>query len=217
MNALNGFDTLAPIYDRLASLVFGSTLKKAQREYLGELSNAQSILIVGGGTGWLLCEVLAVSNASVVYVEASQRMIEKSRRSIPPASLHRVTFVHDHAEKYQSETSVDVVIANFFLDMYDTSSMNHILAAFRSVLIPSGKLLCTDFVDGGPGHRLMLRLMYIFFRLTTGLSNQHLAPWRDIIVQNGFERLREATFRRGFVVSGLYRKKPVGKRLMTNG
>jgi ubiquinone/menaquinone biosynthesis C-methylase UbiE len=77
VSALNSFDRIAPVYDRLADIVFGTAILDAQRTHLHALNDAREILILGGGTGRLLRDLLGQNAKSrVTYVEASQRMIE---------------------------------------------------------------------------------------------------------------------------------------------
>ncbi|MEZ4686196.1 MAG: hypothetical protein R3B47_09055 [Bacteroidia bacterium] len=51
------FNRLAPVYDFLASLVFGNRIRQAQRWLLDFIPEGSSILILGGGTGWILEEL----------------------------------------------------------------------------------------------------------------------------------------------------------------
>jgi ubiquinone/menaquinone biosynthesis C-methylase UbiE len=69
---LNGFDSIAGIYDVLAKLVFGQSIQRAQTHFLPNARNCTSILVLGGGTGWLLRHIRQVNAAAhIVYVDAS--------------------------------------------------------------------------------------------------------------------------------------------------
>ena len=67
---LVGFDRVAWFYDGLALLVFGSAQRAAQRAALRGLTLGRPhVLILGGGTGWVLGEVLRrVPAATVLYL-----------------------------------------------------------------------------------------------------------------------------------------------------
>ena len=47
-----GWDRIARIYDRLARLVYGRQIVRAQVDLLEHISPGSRVLIVGGGTGW---------------------------------------------------------------------------------------------------------------------------------------------------------------------
>jgi trans-aconitate methyltransferase len=78
---LNGFDSIAGIYDVLAKLVFGQSIQRAQTHFLPNARNCTSILVLGGGTGWLLRHIRQVNAAAhIVYVDASSAMLHRARR-----------------------------------------------------------------------------------------------------------------------------------------
>src|SRR6187402_1340927 len=78
---MNGFDRLAPVYDKLAGLVFGKAIVDAQLVFLDRVRAGDRILILGGGTGWLLEKLLRKQPVCEVwYVESSSRMIELTRQ-----------------------------------------------------------------------------------------------------------------------------------------
>ncbi|HEY9047693.1 MAG TPA: class I SAM-dependent methyltransferase, partial [Ohtaekwangia sp.] len=69
------FDSIAPVYDMLSRIVFGRSMVKSQRHFLKYIPAEASVLILGGGTGWIIQELFAVNNTcTIVYVEASQKM-----------------------------------------------------------------------------------------------------------------------------------------------
>ncbi|WP_141765680.1 class I SAM-dependent methyltransferase, partial [Hymenobacter coccineus] len=86
------FDRIAWCYDALAGLVFGGSLRAAQRAALDGLpAGAPRVLILGGGTGWVLGEVLRRRpGATVLYLEASGPMLARAtarlRRERPEAA-----------------------------------------------------------------------------------------------------------------------------------
>jgi ubiquinone/menaquinone biosynthesis C-methylase UbiE len=207
VRTLNSFDRIAPFYDRLASMVFGSALREAQRAHLGSLIQSREVLILGGGTGGLLKDFLVLnSTARVIYLEASQRMIELTLKNLSDADRHRVVFVHGTDQTLPPESQFDAIVINFFVDMFSSAELTTVLRKLRLVLRPGGQLLCTDFVDDARWKRSMLSAMYTFFRVTAGLQNQQLAPWQNLIIEEGFERRCSTAFWKGFICSELFVK-----------
>ena len=88
------FNWIAPLYDPLARVVFGWRLQRAQTVFLDQIPAGAVILIVGGGTGWLLEQVLTHwQPRRVIYLEASARMLERaSRRMLNHALVGMVDF-----------------------------------------------------------------------------------------------------------------------------
>jgi ubiquinone/menaquinone biosynthesis C-methylase UbiE len=207
VSTLNSFDFVAPYYDRLAGLVFGSSIKDAQRAHLPEIKQGATILILGGGTGWILSDLLKINDsANIIYVEASARMILLARENVSSGDSHRVTFIHGTETTLDSAEQFDAVIINFFADMFTPGDLTRIVQRLETLLKADGVLICTDFVNDARWHRVMLKVMYTFFRVATRLQTRDLPHWRDIITTQYFRRVRSAAFRSRFILSELYQK-----------
>ena len=77
------YNKIAPVYDLLSRLVFGGAIVNAQRLLLPGLPRGQyRVLIVGGGTGWILDELgkQRPQGITVDYVEVSEKMISISKK-----------------------------------------------------------------------------------------------------------------------------------------
>src|SRR3954471_12228451 len=76
----NDFDLVSPIYDVLATLSFAGSIHRAQVALLPELADIDTALIIGGGTGWFLLELLRRTKVRrVTYLELSPKMLRKSK------------------------------------------------------------------------------------------------------------------------------------------
>ncbi|MBS1505323.1 MAG: class I SAM-dependent methyltransferase [Bacteroidetes bacterium] len=187
MQRLNQFDRIAGIYDVIARLVFGQSIMKAQKFFLKDVPDASVVLILGGGTGWIAKELLREKpNCRIVYVEASSKMIELSRKKISP--LERIDFVHGTEENIP-EMKFDVVITNFFLDMFKPESLDAVVTRIRSVLKANSLWLATDFVDGQKWWQtVLLKLMYWFFRYFSRIESKALPDWSKAIENHGMKK-----------------------------
>lgn len=193
------------MYDRLARLVYGKAIREAQRVHLPLLRSARNVLIVGGGTGWLLRDVLELDPAvRIVYVEASGKMLELSRKCIQNTDSNRVTFVHGTELTLEDLPQFDAIIANFYLDLFTSMELSDVLARLKRTLRPNAKMLCTDFVNNTWWQGALLSIMYRFFRLTTGLQNKQLPAWRSGVEAQGFQRVSSRSFWNGFILSELF-------------
>ena len=120
-----GFDFLAPVYDWIARLVFGKAITDSQTFFLNRIPQQADVLILGGGTGWLL-EKISEQNKScrIVYVDLSQQMIEKSKLR---TTKDEVSFVQGTISDVPMDAKFDVVITNFYLDLFSDRKLELIL------------------------------------------------------------------------------------------
>ncbi|WP_185816847.1 class I SAM-dependent methyltransferase [Hymenobacter metallilatus] len=178
-----GFDLVAAVYDPLARLVYGSALRRAQQAALaaGLPAGAPRVLVIGGGTGWILGEVLQRNPAAhIVYLEASARMLTRSRAWLLRHQPHRTRQVEfrlgTEAALHPTE-HFEVVLTFFFLDLFEPRRLRCITERLHRALVPGGTWLLADFaVPSQWWHRGLLWLMYRFFGLITGISGQHRPP-----------------------------------------
>lgn len=186
-----GYDRLAWCYDALAGLVFGPALRNAQRAALASLpAGAPHLLILGGGTGWVLLEVLRRRpGATVLYLEASARMLGRARRRLArecPAAGAQVEFRHGTQEALRPAEQFDALLTFFVLDCIALPDVPGALARLRVALRPGAPWLLADFRPARRGwRRWLLAAMYLFFRLTAGLRARELPRLRPALARLG--------------------------------
>ena len=200
-----GFDRVAWCYDALTSLVFGPALRRAQRAALAGLpQGAPHVLVLGGGTGWVLTEVLRRRpQATVLYLEASPRMLARARARLArefPQAIHHVEFRHGTQAALGPTERFEVLITFFVLDCIALPELAGALAQLRASQRPGAPWLLADFRPARYGwRRLLLRLMYTFFRLTTGLRARELPDLAAALVRLGLYPAHRARFYAGAV------------------
>src|SRR5688572_10145370 len=112
-STLNRFNRVAGVYDILARMVFGRSIQQAQLHFLNELPTQGNILILGGGTGWILKSILKVRPLITIwFVEASDAMIAKAKQQAGNDEA-RIHFIHGTEETLVPEVQFDAVLANF--------------------------------------------------------------------------------------------------------
>jgi 2-polyprenyl-3-methyl-5-hydroxy-6-metoxy-1,4-benzoquinol methylase len=190
------FDRLAGSYDSLARLVFGKSIINAQVSHFSKIPERSRVLIIGGGTGSIL-EYLPPGIKSIDYVEPSSKMIAKSKSR---ETTGNINFTQCRIEDFKSQEQYDVIITNFFLDLYDEESLSTLIPKLQNRLKRKGLWIVTDFYGKQKiWQSLLLRVMYRFFRLTSGLYNQQLPDWKQILSRSGLVPLSEIYFYRGFI------------------
>ncbi len=209
MKEKGGFDNVAGIYDTLSFLVFGNDLRKAQQSLLDELPAKGVVLIIGGGAGWILGEVLSRRPELVIhYVEASEKMLDLSKTQVRAEA--NVTFIHGTEQEIPGQY-YDCIITNFFLDVFAREQLLPAMTLMKEKLKATGVWFCTDFRDSGKHHhRFLIWLMHRFFRLFASLEANRLLDFRSYFADIEMVLSRETIFRKGLIFSSVYRpKEPV--------
>ena len=204
------FNTVARPYDFISRLVFGDSLVEAQTSLLHYIPSNSQILIVGGGTGWILEEISKIHPAGlqIVYVEVSSTMIDLSKKR--NYKQNSVSFIHQPVEDFLSETLFDVVITPFFFDLFLREKVDSLFSHIHDQLKINGLWLYTDFIPAKFQNRfwqkLLLKTMYIFFGFTSKVKAKELVDM-DLYFQNRFIILKENWFYKRFIRSNIYKKR----------
>lgn len=205
---LDRFNWLARHYDFLSGIIFGKTLHQSQVCFLSSIPADCAILIIGGGTGEMLKELLMVNpTCRVWYVEASGQMVSLAREKISKDDHNRVWFIHGTEVSLPDGIFFDVVITNFFLDLFTDARVLHICKTLWQKLNNDGLWLISDFVDEGKWwHRFLLWSMYRFFALTCDIEGSRLPPWEKQLAATGLTEMKFEFFYGMFIKSSVYKK-----------
>ena len=208
MESLNGFNWISGVYDRAARVVFGKAILNAQLTFLDDIPINCKILILGGGTGRILEEMIRVNpRRAIWYIDASSAMLERAKERLRELPAHDVHFLHGTVNSIPGEIKFDVVITNFFLDLFTVQSLVGIMEKIDKALLTESLWLVTDFVNGKKLYqRLLLYAMYLFFRITSKLEARKLPPWEAMLKKWGFKKLKSALFFNAFIKSAVFIK-----------
>lgn len=199
---LNRFDRIAPFYDGLSTLVFGNSLMKAQKCNLCIVPAHSDVLVLGGGTGKWLVELLKHNDSCRVwYVEASLKMIHLANKYLNASD--RVIFIHGTQQDIP-DRKFDIVITHFFVDMFSESDLSDLAEKIAGVLKNGGKWIVADFVNNRYWHKLLLWMMYLFFNAIGVLDRKNLPDWDRIIQSWPFTMENTTSFYKGFVKNIIY-------------
>ncbi|GAA4017599.1 hypothetical protein GCM10022408_34020 [Hymenobacter fastidiosus] len=205
-----GFDRVAAFYDPLSHFIFGQELQLAQQATLEALPLGHPyVLIIGGGSGWVLPEVLSRRpNARVLYVEASPMMLVKSRETLlrlAPKHATQVEFRLGTETSLRPQESFDVIITFFFLDLFALARLRAVLDRLTAVRRRGAPWLLADFRPPQTRwQQALLVTMYRFFRLTTGISGRRLPPIHAELARMGLFPRQQQLFYRGLVEATVF-------------
>lgn len=197
-----GFDRIANHYDKLARIVFGKSIEKAQTHFLSSIPDSSNVLILGGGTGWILNELRGrTKQCRIWYIDLSERMISLARMN---ESSPDVIFIQGDERSIPQEVQFDVVITNFFLDLFPYEKLERIIQTILRSIKKHGAWLVSDFVNKKYWHRVLLWKMYWFFRIVTDIEASALPPWEFIMQSYGLREVKSHWYYRGFIKSVVY-------------
>src|SRR6202165_2081748 len=110
------YNNSAWFYDLLSRIVYGKALINAQVYLLQYIPTNSRILIVGGGTGWVLEELTKLhhSGLDITYVEVSAKMMTQSKKR--NIGLNKVVFINEAIENVVLQNDFDVIITAFLFD-----------------------------------------------------------------------------------------------------
>jgi len=126
---LNGFDRIASLYDFLAKLVFGKTITESQKYFWIRFPDYSKVLILGGGSGWLLAELLKLSQTVESGTSMHQRkMIALFKKENQQDMLFTYSW---NWTRYSFINKIRAVISNFYLDLFTDRQLENSIAKIQ--------------------------------------------------------------------------------------
>jgi len=199
---LNDFDKLAFVYDRLAKLIFGKSITESQKHFLKNIPDQSSVLILGGGTGSILTELLKIKNVFICYIEASEKMLSMAREKFE--NDKRVQFIHGTENDIPSGKHFDVIITNFYLDLFSDDSLKIVLGKIKKSITTRAQWIATDFVNNNWWQSVMLKLMYGFFQVTCNIQARKLPEWNKELQDAGAKEVDSKNYYGDFIQTSLF-------------
>jgi len=209
MSKQANFDRIAPFYDLLAGVVFGNKLELAQRHFLSHLESPGELLILGGGTGNILEPLVSrYPEARIDFLETSENMMALANARFSPAK-YNINYVNRTEEHLQRcSISYDVIITPFVLDVFEPIHLNKIVQQLMGCLKNGGIWVNTDFHQSQRPWwgRYLIRVMYSFFKVTTGMKNQQLPDFENIFGNLPLVEIEQKSFFYGIIRTVMYKK-----------
>jgi ubiquinone/menaquinone biosynthesis C-methylase UbiE len=206
----SNYDNSAWFYDRLSRVIYGKALIRSQVYLLSCISAGASILIAGGGTGWILEEIAKIhpSGLKITYAEISAKMMVRSRKR--NAGNNEVTFINLPVEDVQMPDRFDVVITPFLFDNFTEQTLQKVFGHIHQSLKSGGIWLNTDFrLTGKWWQKFLLRSMILFFRIICRIESTKLPDIEKCFEQKGYAVINQETFFGEFILSSVYQKTQV--------
>lgn len=136
---------IGPAYDILCKLYGGRAYERCRISTLHNLSAKDKVLFVGVGHGEDAI-FAAQAGAQVTVVELSPTMLKQFQKNLskatPKATVHAV---QSDIMKIDTWEAYDVVVANFFLNIFDLEDMKKVLQHLSDLAKPGGSVVISDF------------------------------------------------------------------------
>ena len=203
------FNIVARPYDFISRLVFGNSLVEAQVSSLHVIRPDSHILIVGGGTGWILEEITKIhsSGLKISYVENSSAMIDLSKKR--NWQQNTVAFFHQPIQDFHIDKPFDVIITPFFFDLFKQDEIGLMFSGLDKKLNKDGLWLYTDFIPEKyqihVWQKILLKTMYFFFGITSKVEARELIDM-DLYFTKVYTKISENWFYGRFVRAVVYQK-----------
>jgi ubiquinone/menaquinone biosynthesis C-methylase UbiE len=202
-------DRIARWYRWLEYAAFGGELERRRSRFLPEVADFRRALVLGDGDGRFLAKLTEQRrDAAIDYLDLSQRMLALARKRA--ASGGQVTFHHaDALAAPLLQSEYDLIVTHFFLDCFDPPAASALISRVAAAAQPKACWLVSEFHQPPSGWpsiwaSLWLRLLYLFFRVTTGLRTRRLVDHHPLLGREGFRLARRESAWFGLLASELW-------------
>jgi len=208
----NNYNSIANIYDVLSRIVFGKSIMKAQIFLLKYIPENSRVLIVGGGTGWILSELSKIyeKGIEITYIEKSAKMIALSKQK--NIQHNSVEFINAGIEEFPTGKKFDIIFTAFLFDNFLPEKIEFVFSKLNQLLKPNGLWLYADFMNDKMNskwwQKFLLKTMYLFFKITCNIETQQLINMNTYF-SNDYNKLSEKYFYSNFIKSAVYKKAEV--------
>jgi SAM-dependent methyltransferase len=210
------FDPVARPYRWAEYLSFGRALERCRCQFLPALGERRCALILGDGDGRFLARLLAANpNLHADAVDLSPEMLRLLTRRLEAAAPNAASRVRTHqanALDFAPAGPYDLVATHFFLDCLVQPEVELLCTQIVPHLAPNAVWLVSDFrIPAGAMHfpaRILVRSLYLAFRLLTGLRTARLPDHASALRTAGFTRTAQQLSLGGLLTSDLWEYTP---------
>lgn len=208
----NNYDPIASHYDWLSRIFFRRNLILSQTCLIQHIPQNTSLLIVGGGSGWILDELTKIhpSGLKITYVEISKKMIRMAAdRNI---GQNEVLFVNQAIEDFVTDEYFDVIFTAYLFDNFGTERTQLVFQKLDKLLTSDGKWLFVDFyLNEGKSpwwQKSFMATMLFFFRIVCDIEARKPLQTDSLFTENSFIEFYNYAHLHDFLKSSVYIRIP---------
>jgi ubiquinone/menaquinone biosynthesis C-methylase UbiE len=128
---------------------------------LANIQNGESVLEVAVGTGLAFHEIVTANQDGKNYgIDLTESMLEKARQKISHTNAHYQLSVGDAYNLEFENAQFDVVINNYMFDLLPEADFTKVLAEFKRVLKPNGRLVLVNMTQGEHFYQRLYETLY---------------------------------------------------------
>jgi demethylmenaquinone methyltransferase/2-methoxy-6-polyprenyl-1,4-benzoquinol methylase len=143
------YEVVAWCYDAIAGLYSLDAIRRARAWQLGHMRPGERALYIGIGSGEDAL-LAAEHGLEVTGLDLSPAMLRRARGRFERHGRD-VALIQGDLFEYIAVERYDVVVANFFLNVFAPDAMLRALTRVASLVRPGGLLALADFAPPGPG------------------------------------------------------------------
>jgi ubiquinone/menaquinone biosynthesis C-methylase UbiE len=199
-------DKIARAYRWLEYIAFGRALQRRRFCFLADAVGSRRALLLGDGDGRFLARLAPLSQACIDYVDVSGRMLDLARREVLKICAGARCIAYRQADARTlplPAAEYDLIVTHFFLDCFNERDLECLIARTARAAQPGAQWIVSEF-RRPPWATPLLSALYLFFRVTTGLTTRRLMDHRPMLAKHGFRLKREETSRLGLLASELW-------------
>jgi ubiquinone/menaquinone biosynthesis C-methylase UbiE len=206
----NNYNFIAPYYDFISRIIFGKAIMQAQTCLLSHIAPNSSLLIAGGGSGWILEEIAKVhpGGLNITYIDNAAKMIALAKKR--KCGANKVVFICEPIENYLITQQFDCVLTAFFFDNFKIEKTAAIFETIHHHLKAGGNWLYADFAPTKLAkkywQKILLKMMYFFFRVVSKIETQELADMSLLFKTSCYREFFLKWHYRHFIRSVVYKK-----------
>jgi hypothetical protein len=217
------FNRIARMYRWAEYLTLGPLLQRARTHFLAELPALQpaleiergAALVLGDGDGRFLARLLAQqTRLQAVAIDSSDAMLGLLRRRCRLYSdrlqTRQVSAV-EFFDQGQWKGCADLIVSHFFLDCLTQPELDRLANHMAAHTRPGALWLLSDFAIPSrpwlaPLAALYIRLLYLAFRILTGLRVTHLPDPASALSAAGFHRIARHSLLCGLLYTEIWQR-----------
>jgi SAM-dependent methyltransferase len=207
------FDRIARLYRPLEYLTLGRALEHCRLHFLPDLASRSHALVLGDGDGRFLAQLLRQNPLlHVDAVDTSAAMLQILQTRCRAAQARLQTHQTDALAFAATQPAIpyDLVVTHFFLDCLAQPQVDALASRIAPNLAPDPLWLVSDFrIPSGPlalPARLLVRSLYLAFRILTGLRISSLPDHEAALTRAGLVRIAQHRSFAGILTTELWRK-----------
>lgn len=191
----DGYRLMGFQYEFTANAYSLGRIAKCKLAMLDSLKPGKRLLIAGPGHGIEAIQA-GKKGIKVTAVDISKTMLKHMQKKVDLAQLrNQVTLVNDNILNFKKDDQgYDMVMANYFLNVFSIEKANTILSHLISLIKPGGYMVIGDFAFPEKGGLLYKALQHsyhyfgaIIYWLTTDNEIHPIFDYKSMLESNGLE------------------------------